>query len=101
MDDNGEAGHLAITCDMIIAECKIYFCIWINSFKCILSILVFLPETHQRYDHTKSSTYRKNGTTFSIQYGSGQLSGFISTDTVTVSVKCIVPVIIQYYSVCI
>ena len=36
------------------------------------------------YDHTKSSTYKKNGTTFAIQYGSGPVSGVFSSDTITI-----------------
>lgn len=35
---------------------------------------------HQKYDHTKSSTYKVNGTKFSLQYGSGATSGFFSDD---------------------
>jgi len=39
---------------------------------------------HKRYDHTKSSSYVANGTTFNIAYGSGPVSGFYSADTMTV-----------------
>jgi len=38
--------------------------------------------THVQYDSTRSSTYKKDGRAFQIEYGSGTLKGFLSIDTV-------------------
>jgi len=38
---------------------------------------------HNIYDHGKSSTYKANGTEFYIGYGSGPVSGFYSSDTIS------------------
>jgi len=40
--------------------------------------------TKNIYDHTKSSSYVANGKEFRIQYGSGPVSGFLSTDNVAI-----------------
>ncbi|XP_015682377.1 gastricsin-like, partial [Protobothrops mucrosquamatus] len=40
---------------------------------------------HALFNPSQSSTYSSNGQTFSIQYGSGSLSGVFGYDTVTVS----------------
>ena len=40
--------------------------------------------SHKIYDHSKSSTYKANGTEFKIQYGSGPVSGFYSRDNVQI-----------------
>jgi len=36
------------------------------------------------YDHSKSSSYKANGTAFHIQYGSGPVSGVYSADTIKI-----------------
>jgi len=54
--------------------------LWVPSSECG-SIACYL---HQKYDHDSSSTYKKNGSEFAIQYGSGALSGYVSEDTVVI-----------------
>lgn len=50
--------------------------LWVPSSECN-SIACYL---HSKYDHSSSSTYKKNGSSFEIRYGSGELSGFVSQD---------------------
>jgi saccharopepsin len=50
--------------------------LWVPSTDCG-SIACYL---HSKYDHSASSSYKKNGSSFEIRYGSGELSGYISQD---------------------
>ncbi|KAG7293764.1 saccharopepsin [Staphylotrichum longicolle] len=54
--------------------------LWVPSVECG-SIACYL---HSKYDSSASSTYKKNGTSFEIRYGSGSLSGFVSQDIMTI-----------------
>jgi cathepsin D len=53
--------------------------LWVPSSSCYAVACLL----HSRYYSSDSSTYVKNGTTFSIQYGSGAVAGFLSQDYVT------------------
>ncbi|XP_066362964.1 aspartic proteinase-like [Miscanthus floridulus] len=55
--------------------------LWVPSSKCYLSIACYL---HPRYKSAKSSTYKKDGETCKITYGSGSIAGFFSYDDVLV-----------------
>ncbi|GAO14958.1 uncharacterized protein UV8b_05130 [Ustilaginoidea virens] len=54
--------------------------LWVPSQSCS-SIACFL---HSTYDSSSSSSYKKNGSDFAIQYGSGSLSGFVSNDVMSI-----------------
>jgi len=54
--------------------------LWVPSKSCS-SIACFL---HAKYDSSASSTYKKNGTDFKIQYGSGAMEGFVSNDAFSI-----------------
>merc|ERR1712070_1024945 len=54
--------------------------LWVPSQDCG-SIACYL---HSKYDHSDSSTYKKNGSEFQIRYGSGELEGYVSQDTVQI-----------------
>ncbi|KAJ3191711.1 hypothetical protein HK101_007483 [Irineochytrium annulatum] len=52
---------------------------WVPSTHCSSFACFF----HKKYDATKSSSYKVNGTAFAIRYGSGSLTGTFSYDTLS------------------
>ncbi|KAK6149732.1 hypothetical protein DH2020_017257 [Rehmannia glutinosa] len=55
--------------------------LWVPSAKCYFSVPCFF---HSKYKSSQSSTYKKNGKSAAIQYGTGAISGFFSEDNVKV-----------------
>ncbi|XP_018795365.1 PREDICTED: lysosomal aspartic protease-like [Bactrocera latifrons] len=56
--------------------------LWVPSSTCSSSDKAC--QNHKKYTSSASRTYVKNGKSFSLEYGSGSLSGFLSEDTVSV-----------------
>ncbi|XP_024959234.1 cyprosin-like [Cynara cardunculus var. scolymus] len=53
--------------------------LWVPSAKCYFSVACLF---HSKYKSSHSSTYKKNGTSAAIRYGTGSISGFVSQDSV-------------------
>lgn len=47
--------------------------------------MIFLSGLHNKYDSTKSSSYKANNTEFATSYASKEVKGFLSSDSVSVS----------------
>eukprot|EP00117_Sycon_ciliatum_P010375 scpid67234/ scgid12294/ Lysosomal aspartic protease len=57
--------------------------LWVPSSKCPITDLAC--DLHHKYHSDRSSTYKANGSSFAIRYGTGSLKGFLSTDSVSIS----------------
>ncbi|XP_042011191.1 cyprosin-like [Salvia splendens] len=55
--------------------------LWVPSSKCYFSVACLF---HSKYKSSHSSTYKKNGKSAAIQYGTGSISGFFSQDNVQI-----------------
>ncbi|KAI3753371.1 hypothetical protein L2E82_25423 [Cichorium intybus] len=53
--------------------------LWVPSTKCHFSVACLF---HPKYKSSQSATYKKNGKSAAIQYGTGAISGFFSQDSI-------------------
>jgi phytepsin len=56
--------------------------LWVPDIECRLSAGCYF---HKFFDSSRSSTYRKDGRNFTINYGSGGIAGFAGIDTVALA----------------
>lgn len=56
---------------------------WVPSTECFFMSIACL--LHNRYNHAASSSYVANGTHFTVKYGPDRLSGYMSTDSLTLA----------------
>jgi len=62
--------------------------LWVPSSKCPLWQISC--DLHSKYDAKKSQTYKVNGTSFAIEYGTGAASGFLSIDNLGIGNSIVV-----------
>ncbi|KAL4585364.1 hypothetical protein LXL04_009983 [Taraxacum kok-saghyz] len=55
--------------------------LWVPSSKCLFSVSCFV---HAKYRSSQSQTYKANGKSAAIQYGTGSISGYFSEDNVQI-----------------
>jgi len=58
--------------------------LWVPKVGCTHCGIPFIGQKH-KYDHDKSSSYTEDGSDFEIMYGSGSVSGYFSSDDVTLA----------------
>jgi len=59
--------------------------LWVPKVNCKNCGYWFINGGKSKYDQSKSSSFKKDGSNFHIQYGSGDVEGYFSVDTVTLA----------------
>mmetsp|Transcript_18520 Transcript_18520/g.38741 ORF Transcript_18520/g.38741 Transcript_18520/m.38741 type:complete len:416 (+) Transcript_18520:155-1402(+) len=64
--------------------------LWVPKTKCKNCGYWFIHGGKSKYDESKSSSFKKDGSDFKIQYGSGSVKGFFSRDEITLAKDIVV-----------